>query len=92
MIPYSDDWCEQKQVTMDTCFVLASVDVVNSKWLLHTPTAFTNYVEIASPAGSNVNEYYLSLSGQWTPGALARNVYWQTIAGPVMSSGTFTVG
>ncbi len=92
MIPYSDDWCEDKQVTMETCFVLASVDVVNSKWLLHTPTAFTNYIEIASPQGSNVNEYYLSLSGQWTPGALARNVYWQTISGPVMASGTFTVG
>ncbi len=93
MIPYSDEWCASKKITLDTCFVLGSVDVVNSKWLLHTPTAFTNYIETSSPpTGSNINEYYQSLSGQWDPTAIARTVHWQTTSGPSMPSGTFTVG
>ena len=93
MIPYSDEWCASQQVTMETCFVLGSVDVVNSKWLLHTPTAFTNYIEVASPpSGSHITEYYKSFRGQWDPSAISRNVHWATIAGPTMASGTFTVG
>lgn len=92
MIPYNDEWCEEKQVSLDYCFVMASVDVVNSKWLLHTPTAFTNYIEMPSNQGSFINDYYLSLSGQWSPNALTRNVHWATVSGPSMPSGTFTVG
>jgi len=92
MIPYDDDWCEDNQVSLESCFIMASVDVVNSKWLLHTPTAFTNYIEIPSNQGSHINDYYLSLSGHWTPNALSRNVHWATVSGPSMPSGTFTVG
>ena len=92
MIPYSDDWCAMKKVSMATCFVMASVDVVNSKWLLHTPTAFVNYIEMPSNLGSFIDDYYQSMTGRWSPNAVARTVHWETVDGPIMPQGTFQVG
>jgi hypothetical protein len=56
MLPMSDEWCEDNDVVLDTCFVEGSVDVVNHKWLVHTPTAYIDWVEKAP--WSNVDEYY----------------------------------
>jgi hypothetical protein len=45
------------------CYVEGSVDVVNHKWLVHTPTAYIDWVEKAP--WSNVDGYYSggSISG-----------------------------
>ena len=56
MLPMSDEWCEENDVVLDTCFVEGSVDVVNHKWLVHTPTAYIDWIE-DSP-WSLVDGYY----------------------------------
>jgi len=64
LIPMSDEWCEDNDVVLATCFVEGSVDVVNHKWLVHTPTAYIDWIE-KSP-WSLVDEYYSGspISGQ----------------------------
>ncbi len=44
-LPYSGEWCTENGFTTDSCYIEASVDVTNNKWLLHTPTAYTNWIE-----------------------------------------------
>ena len=56
MIPLSDEWCEDNDVVLNTCYVEGSVDVVNRKWLVHTPTAYIDWIE-KTPA-SLIGEYY----------------------------------
>ena len=48
---------------IDDCYVEGSVDVVNHKWLVHTPTAYIDWIEKAP--WSNVDGYYSggSISG-----------------------------
>ena len=64
MLPMSDEWCENNDVILETCYVEGSVDVVNHKWLVHTPTAYIDWIEKAP--WSLVDEYYSGspLSGQ----------------------------
>ena len=58
MLPMSDEWCESNNVIMDTCYVEGAVDVVNHKWLVHTPTAFIDWIEPYSPQGAITDGYY----------------------------------
>ena len=56
LLPMSDEWCEENGVVLETRFVEGSVDVVNHKWLVHTPTAYIDWIE-KSP-WTNVDGYY----------------------------------
>jgi hypothetical protein len=56
---------------------------------LHTPTAFTEWIEPASNEGEAAGEFYrpLNLNAnqfQW-------NMSWETVVGPVHSDGTYKV-
>ena len=89
LIPYDSGWCAAKDIRLETCYIEASVDVVNNKWMLHTPTAFTEWIEPASNEGEAASEFYrpLNLNAnqfQW-------NLSWETVAGPVHSGGTYKV-
>jgi hypothetical protein len=61
-LPLKDSWCEDRSITLETCFVEAPVDVVNNKWLLSTPTAYMDWVETADPSGQLIYEYYHPVS------------------------------
>ena len=72
----SDEWCESRNIKLDDCFVEGSVDVVNNKWLLHTPTAYIDWIEEADPSGNLIHNYY-------TPGSslsVTRERSYSTIA------------
>ena len=56
LLPMSNEWCEQKGVVIETCFVEGAVDVVNRKWLVHTPTVYIDWIEKAP--WTNVDGYY----------------------------------
>ena len=89
LIPYDSSWCAARQIVLDTCFLEASVDVVNNKWMLHTPTSFTEWIEPASNEGEAAGEFYrpLNLNAaqfQW-------NMTWETVVGPVHSGGSYKV-
>ena len=58
LLPMSDSWCNERNIELDSCYVEGSVDVVNNKWLLHTPTAFIDWIEEADPSSSLVKSYY----------------------------------
>ncbi|MAR93667.1 MAG: hypothetical protein CMA45_01115 [Euryarchaeota archaeon] len=58
LLPMSDSWCMSQNIELDSCFVEGSVDVVNNKWLLHTPTAYIDWIEEADPSGNLVKAYY----------------------------------
>jgi hypothetical protein len=58
LLPMSDSWCNSRNIELDSCFVEGSVDVVNNKWLLHTPTAYIDWIEDPDPSGNLVKSYY----------------------------------
>ena len=57
-LPMSESWCNDRDIELDTCFVDASVDVVNNKWLLHTPNAYISWIEEPDSTGTLLNNYY----------------------------------
>jgi hypothetical protein len=58
MLPMSDEWCEDNEIILSSCYVEASVDVVNHKWLVHTPTAFIDWIDNGDKDGERVSGYY----------------------------------
>jgi hypothetical protein len=54
----SDSWCNDRNIKLDSCYVEASVDVVNNKWLLHTPNAYISWIEEPDATGTLLNSYY----------------------------------
>ena len=48
-------------VRLTVCFVEASVDVTNNKWLLHTSSALIDWIEKPDPTGNYIHAYYYPL-------------------------------
>ena len=63
-LPMSTEWCEQNNIELDGCYIEASVDVTNNKWLLHTASALIDWVEQPDPNrdGTYINAYYRPLA------------------------------
>lgn len=57
-LPFSKDYCTERNIVLSQCFVQAQVDVVNNKWLLHTPTAYLAWIEQPDASGDLLNAYY----------------------------------
>ena len=58
MLPMSEEWCENNDVILNDCYVEGAVDVVNRKWLVHTPTAYIDWIEPHSTGGQVTDGYY----------------------------------
>jgi hypothetical protein len=58
LLPMSESWCNDRNIELNTCFVEASVDVVNNKWLLHTPNAYISWIEEPDSTGTLLSNYY----------------------------------
>ena len=58
MLPMSDEWCENNDVILNECYIEGAVDVVNRKWLVHTPTAYIDWIEPHSDGGQITDGYY----------------------------------
>ena len=61
-LPMSDEWCNERNIELNTCFVEASVDVTNNKWLLHTSSALIDWIEKPDPTGTYINAFYRPIS------------------------------
>ena len=63
-LPMSTDWCNDNNIELDSCYIEASVDVTNNKWLLHTASALIDWIEQPDPGrdGTYINAYYRPLS------------------------------
>ena len=87
LLPIDDEWCEARNIAINDCFVEGSVDVVNNKWLLHTPTAYIDWIETADPSGNLINNYY-------TPGSsynVDRQRSYSTLDTPDINGGTYQI-
>ena len=58
MLPMSQEWCEDNDVILNDCYIEGAVDVVNRKWLVHTPTAYIDWIEPHSTGGQITDGYY----------------------------------
>ena len=88
IFPLDEQWCIDKNIDLSTCFVEGDVDVVNNRWLLHTPTTMTEWIEQPSYRGEASYEFYRPLSigcvNCWTES-------WETIGEPQIFDGTYRV-
>ena len=87
LLPMDDEWCQARNIVINDCFVEGSVDVVNNKWLLHTPTAYIDWIETADASGNLINNYY-------KPGStfnVDRQRSYSTLDIPDTSGGTYQV-
>ena len=89
LIPYNSEWCSDNGINLDSCYLEGSVDVVNNKWLLHTPTVFSEFLEPYSPEGIAPDEFYKVMSINAYQYNWVEN--WDTIIGPHHLGGTFKV-
>jgi hypothetical protein len=60
MLPMDEAWCASNNIASNDCFVEASVDVVNNKWLLHTTNAYVDWMERADSTGDAIAAAYQS--------------------------------
>jgi hypothetical protein len=88
IFPLDGDWCASKGIAESSCYIEGDVDVVNNKWLLHSPTTMTEWIERASIEGEDAYKFYrplaISCNNCWTE-------TWTTLGDPVITGGTFRV-
>ena len=88
IFPFDTDWCDENGIMLEACFIEGEVDVVNNRWLLHTPTTLTEWIETPSNLGDAAYDFYRPLSigcvNCWTE-------TWETIGEAEISGGTFRV-
>jgi len=92
MLPLGDEWCESKEIVLDSCYINGEVDVVNNKWLLHTPTSVTDWIEEADSSGELVKSAYRG----WTfspsnGGRVSYSSSIETVGQPEYIGGTYIV-
>ncbi|MED5486962.1 MAG: transglutaminase-like domain-containing protein [Candidatus Thermoplasmatota archaeon] len=88
IFPLDESWCITNNIDISTCFVEGEVDVVNNRWLLHTPTTLTEWIEEPSYKGEAAYDFYRPLSIPCNPCWLES---WETIDYTHMGQGTFKV-
>ena len=92
MLPLSEGWCADKGITVDSCYILGEVDVVNNKWLLHTPTAVTDWIEVADPTGDLIDSAYRGWAFSISSGGRAMySSAIDTVGSPDYSGGKYIV-
>ena len=88
IFPFDEEWCNENDIELSSCFVEGEVDVVNNRWLLHTPTTLTEWIEDPSNLGQAAYDFYrplsISCSFCWTES-------WETIGEPQITGGTYRV-
>lgn len=91
-LPLKSSWCEERNIVLQSCFVEAQVDVVNNKWLLSTPTAYVDWVEVADASGQLVYDYYHPVrSIVYDSGNVERTRSFETVGDVVFSGGSYKV-
>ncbi len=88
ILPFDEQWCNENNIALSSCFVQGEVDVVNNRWLLHTPTTLTEWIEDPSNSGQAAYDFYRPLAigciNCWTE-------TWETIGVPEITGGTYRV-
>ena len=89
IFPLDEQWCNDNNIILSSCFIEGEVDVVNNRWLLHTPTTMTEWIEEPSHLGEAPYDYYRPLSIGCSSGCWTES--WHTIGEPEITGGTYRV-
>ena len=88
IFPFDEDWCNERNILLSSCYVEGEVDVVNNRWLLHTPTTMSEWIEDPSNLGDAAYNFYRPLAigcvNCWTES-------WDTVGEPIITGGTYRV-
>ena len=92
-LPMSDEWCNENNIELNTCFVEASVDVTNNKWLLHTSSALIDWIEKPDPTGTYINAFYRPISHEHNSNGdgIDRDRTFDTVGAITFGGGKFPV-
>ncbi|MEC8741972.1 MAG: transglutaminase-like domain-containing protein [Candidatus Thermoplasmatota archaeon] len=96
MLPLDEAWCTANLIDANDCFVEASVDVVNNKWLLHTTNAYVDWMEEPDPSGDAIASAYQSTiftraNANLGETPIERNVLISTAEGVQLDGGSYSV-
>jgi len=94
MLPLDEGWCTSQGIAANDCFVEASVDVVNNKWLLHTTNAYVDWIEEPDPTGNAIASAYQSTiftAANIGERSIERNMLVSTAEGVQLDGGTYRV-
>ena len=88
IFPLSTEFCDIHEIQIESCFVEGEVDVVNNRWLLHTPTTITEWIEQPSNLGEGAYDFYRPLSIGCSECWFES---WETIGEPLIEGGYYRV-
>ena len=89
-LPLSEDTCADRGITPASCYISAVVDVVNNKWLLYTPTVYSNFVQDTGHTGDDIDSVYMRIS--YDSNLRSFGVEYSVVGTPTVPDGTFTLG
>lgn len=88
-LPLSDETCVERNIAPTSCYIIGAVDVVNNKWLLYTPTVYSNYLQKATHSGDDVDSVYTRI--YYGPSMKSFEHSYSTVGTPSVTDGTFMV-
>ncbi len=88
-LPLSDETCAERNIQPTSCYIVGVVDVVNNKWLLYTPTVYSNFVQKATHSGDDVDSVYTRI--YYGPSMKSFEHSYSTVGTPSLTDGTFLV-
>ena len=72
-----------------SCYIIGVVDVVNNKWLLYTPTVYSNFLQKATHSADDVDSVYTRI--YYGPTMKSFDHSYSTVGTPSVTDGTFMV-
>ena len=88
-LPLSSETCVERNIAPTSCYIIGVVDVVNNKWLLYTPTVYTNFIQDYTHSGDDVDSVYTRI--YYGPTMKSFDHSYSTVGTPLTPDGTFTV-
>ncbi len=88
-LPLSEETCNERGISPTSCYIVGVVDVVNNKWLLYTPSVYTNFVQKYTHSADDVDSVYTRI--YYGPTMKSFDHSYSTIGTPSIPDGTFTV-
>jgi len=88
-LPLSEETCNERNIEPTSCYIIGVVDVVNNKWLLYTPTVYSNFIQKATHSGDDVDSVYTRIYYGHTMKSFDHS--YSTVGTPLVADGTFMV-
>ena len=89
VLPLSEEACNERNIASTSCYIIGVVDVVNNKWLLYTPSVYSNFVQKAEHSADDVDSVYTRI--YYGPTMKSFEHAYSTVGTPSIPDGTFMV-